>query len=484
MKPTTSTRLPGSPPVAGRSARPLYMGPRIKRLRRELGLTQQAMATDLEISPSYVALIERNQRPVTADLLLRLARTYQLDITELAADDGADYNRRLNETLRDPIFAGIDLPALEVADLATSFPGVSEALLRLYGAYTREQAALADRQADQGAGPNAGADPVAEARRFLAAHRNHFPGMEARAEALAGAIAREGDAAAWLARTHGIRTRYLPPYVMMGSIRRFDRHNQQLLLDEGLYPATRAFQIALQIVWHECRADITALARDAGLSSPTATHLVKRALASYAAGAILMPYDRFARVVEERAYDIEAVARTFGTSFEQTAHRFTTLGRPGGNHVPFFFIRVDAAGNVSKRLDGAGFPFAAHGGGCPLWSVHQTFATPLQIVTQWLELPDGQRFFSIARTVEAGGGGYDRPRAIRSVALACAAEHAPRLAYALGVNPRAVPATPIGITCRLCHRPDCIARALPPIGRDIMPDDTNRSATPLGLAEG
>jgi transcriptional regulator with XRE-family HTH domain len=150
MKPTTSTRLPGSPPAGGRSARPLYMGPRIKRLRRELGLTQQSMATDLEISPSYVALIERNQRPVTADLLLRLARTYQLDITELAADDGADYNRRLNETLRDPIFAGIDLPALEVADLATSFPGVSEALLRLYGAYTREQAALADRQADQG----------------------------------------------------------------------------------------------------------------------------------------------------------------------------------------------------------------------------------------------------------------------------------------------------------------------------------------------
>jgi predicted transcriptional regulator/transcriptional regulator with XRE-family HTH domain len=466
------------------------MGPRIKRLRRELGLTQQSMATDLEISPSYVALIERNQRPVTADLLLRLARTYQLDITELAADDGADYNRRLNETLRDPIFAGIDLPALEVADLATSFPGVSEALLRLYGAYTREQAALADRQADQGTDlPSAVPDPVAEARRFLAAHRNHFPAMEARAEALAAAIAREGDGAAWLAKTHGIRTRFLPPYVMMGSIRRFDRHNQQLLLDEGLYPATRAFQIALQIVWHECRAEITAIARDAALSTPTATHLVKRALAGYTAGAILMPYDRFARSVEERGYDIEAVARTFGTSFEQTAHRFTTLGKPGGasngqGHVPFFFIRVDAAGNVSKRLDGAGFPFAAHGGGCPLWSVHQVFATPLQIVTQWLELPDGQRFFSIARTVEAGGGGYNRPRAIRSVALACAAEHAPRLAYAQGLNPRAVPATPIGITCRLCHRPDCIARALPPIGRDIMPDDTNRAATPLGLAEG
>ncbi len=488
------TTPPATPPTttqpSGRSARPLYMGPRIKRLRRELGLTQQAMAGDLEISPSYVALMERNQRPVTADLLLRLARTYQLDMSELAADDSADYNRRLTEVLRDPIFAGIDMPALEVADLATSFPGMSEALLRLYGAYTREQAALADRQAELGAGLP---DPVAEARRFLAAHRNHFPTLEASAENLAAAIAREGDGAAWLQRTHGIRTRFLPPYVMMGSIRRFDRHNRQLLLDEGLYPATRAFQIALQIVWHECRAQITEIARAMGDeqeegAARTAVHLVKRALASYTAGAILMPYDRFARVVEERAYDIEAVARVFGTSFEQTAHRFTTLGRPNGpngsGHVPFFFIRVDGAGNVSKRLDGAGFPFAAHGGGCPLWSVHQVFATPLQVVTQWLELPDGQRFFSIARTVEAGGGGYNRPRAIRAVALACAAEHAPRLAYAQGLNPRSTPATPIGITCRLCHRPDCVARALPPIGRDIMPDDTSRSATPLGLAEG
>jgi len=462
------------------SSKPLYMGPRLKRLRRELGLTQQAMAADLEISPSYVALLERNQRPFTADLLLRLARSYKLELDDLDADEGADYGRRLGEVLRDPIFADIDLPALEVADLATSFPGISEALLRLYGAYTREQAALADLSAGEGAHAP---DPVAEARRFLALARNWFPTLDARGEALAAAIAEAGDAKTYLARRHGIRTRSLPAHVMMGAIRRFDRHNQQLLLDDTLSPPTTQFQIALQIAYQECRGEMNTLVRDGGFSSQTTANLVRRALAAYTAAAMLMPYDAFARAVEERAYDIEAVSRLFGTSFEQTAHRMTTLHKAGAEKVPFFFLRLDAAGNISKRLDGAGFPFAAHGGSCPLWNVHETFTAPLRIHTQWLELPDGQRFFSIARTVEAGGGGWGRVRVIRAVALACAAEHAPKLAYAQGVDPSRVEAMPIGVSCRLCHRPDCAARALPPIGREVMGDDHRRGAAPFGLAE-
>lgn len=460
--------------------RPLYIGPRLRRLRRELGLTQQVMAGDLGISPSYVALLERNQRPVTADLLLRLARTYQLEMDEIAPEDGADHARRLAEVLRDPVFSGIDLPPLEVADLAGSFPGITEALLRLYGAYSREQAALADRSQGFSDGP----DPVAEARRFVAAHRNHFPRLDERAEELAAAIADAGGAASWLGKTHGIRVRTMPAAVIMGAMRRFDRHNQQLLLDETLTAPGRAFQTALQIAYLECRPEIAALVREADLSSETAQILARRALAGYVAAAILMPYGRFARAVEERKYDIEALSRLFGTSFEQTAHRLTTLNRPGQERVPFFFIRVDPAGNVSKRLDGAGFPFAAHGGGCPLWSVHSVFRTPGDIVTQWLELPDGQRFFSIARAVEAGGGSFGRPRVERAIALACAAEHAPRLIYAAGLDPRRATATPIGITCRLCHRTACEARSVPPIGRQITGDDFRRDAAPFGFAEG
>ena len=455
-------------------SRPLYLGPRLKRLRRELGLTQQAMAGDLGISPSYVALLERNQRPLTADLLLRLAKSYKFNLADFAGEDSDDYARRLSDVLRDPIFADIDLPALEIADLASSFPGISEALLRLHGAYTKEQRALAEQRDAPGA-----SDPVAEARRFVASQRNYFHAIDTRAEEIAAEIAKAGSAAEWLRATSGVRVRFLPPDVMMDALRRYDRHNEQLLIDDTLDGASRAFQIATQIAYTALRKEIAGIVRAEQFASPTATSLVRRALASYGAAAILMPYDRFARAVEARAYDIEALSRQFGTSFEQVAHRLTTLNKPGMLRIPFFFIRVDQAGNVSKRLDGAGFPFAAHGGGCPLWSVHSVFRTPGEVVTQFLELPDGQRFFSIARTVRAGGGTFERPGVTRAIALACAAEHAPKLAYARGQT--APEPTPIGVTCRLCNRPACTARAVPPVGREILPDDYRRDTAPFGF---
>lgn len=462
-------------------SRPLYLGPRLRRLRRELGLTQQEMGANLGISSSYVALLERNQRPLTADLLLRLSRSYKLDLAEFAGEDSEDYARRLAAALRDPIFADIDLPALEVADLATSFPGVSEALLRLYVAYVREQRALAEQRNTPGG--DVASDPVGEARRFVAARRNYFHTIDTRAEELAADIARAGGAGEWLRKEHGVRVRYLPPDVMMDALRRFDRHNQQLLVDDTLDSASRAFQVATHIAYFFLRAEINDIVRAEKFASVTAANLVRRNLAAYGAAAILMPYDRFARAVEARSYDIEALSRQFGTSFEQVTHRLTTLNKPGMLRVPFFFIRVDPAGNVSKRLDGAGFPFAAHGGGCPLWSVHSVFRTPGEIVTQFLELPDGQRFFSIARTVSAGGGSVDRPKVTRAIAVACAAEHAPKLAYAVGVDPLAVEATPIGVTCRLCNRAACPARAAPPVGREIVVDDNRRGTAPFGFED-
>ncbi len=462
-------------------SRALYLGPRLRRMRRELGLTQQAMADDLGISPSYVALLERNQRPITADLLVRLARSYRFDVADFASDGSADYARRLAGLLRDPIFADIDLPALEVEDLATSFPGISEALLRLHGAYTREQAALAAlRDAPDSA---ANSDPVAEARRFMAARRNYFHGIDLRAEELAVEVARAGSMVEWLRANQGLKVRFLPPDVMMQAVRRHDRHNSQLLIDDTLDSAGRAFQIAVHVAYTALRREIDAAVAEESFASETAGSLVRRALATYGAAAMLMPYDRFARAVETRAYDIEALSRQFGTSFEQVAHRLTTLSKPGMLRIPFFFIRVDPAGNISKRLDGAGFPFAAHGGGCSLWSVHTVFDSPGEIVTQLLELPDGQRFYSIARTAISGGGSWGRPRVKWAIALACAAEHAPQLAYARNLDPRNAAATPIGVTCRLCSRAACLARAAPPVGRGILPDDSRRNQAPFTFAD-
>jgi predicted transcriptional regulator/transcriptional regulator with XRE-family HTH domain len=466
--------------------RRLYVGPSLRRLRRDLGLTQSDMASDLEISPSYIALLERNHRPLSAELLLRLARTYKIDMHALAGDASADDIARLQAVLKDPMFADIDLPSLEAADVTTNFPGVTEALLRLYTAYREEQLALADRGVEVEAGATQGpdvSDPVAESRRFLEARRNSFPSLDDAAERLAQQVAAHDSLAGYFKARHGLRVRRLPPEVMVGSTRRLDRHRREVLLSDELDNASQTFQLALQLAYLELDEDVAAIPRDGSFATESGERLTRRALASYAAAALLMPYTAFARAVEARRYDIEALSRQFGASFEQVAHRLTTLQKPGQERVPFFFIRVDEAGNISKRLDGAGFPFARHGGGCPLWNVHQAFRTPRQIVTQWLELPDGQRFFSVARTVTAGGGGYGKARVERAIALGCAAEHAPRLIYTDGHPQGPDQATPIGVTCRICHRTECTARSAPPIGRQILPDDIRRTSAPFGFSD-
>jgi predicted transcriptional regulator/DNA-binding XRE family transcriptional regulator len=468
--------------------RRLYMGPTLRRLRRDRGLTQADMAADLEVSASYIALLERNHRPLSAEILLRLAQTYKLDMAALAADGGAHDAARLTAALKDPLFADIDLPALEVEDITTNFPGVAEALVRLHAAYREGQLAFADQDAesrdpDGGRRPEA-PDPVAESRRYLAARRNSFPVLDDAAERLAQAVAEAGGLAGYLKARHSLGVRRLPPRVMVGSTRRLDWHRRQILLDDALDTASQVFQLALQLAYLELDGVIDLELKDGVFASESGERLTRRALASYAAAAVLMPYSAFARAVETRRYDVEALARQFGASFEQTAHRLTTLQKPGHERVPFFFIRVDAAGNVSKRLDGAGFPFARHGGGCPLWSLHQVFRTPREIVTQWLELPDGHRYFSIARTVTAGGGAFGAPRVERAIALGCAEEQAHRLIYTQnrpGFGPES--ATPIGVTCRLCHRAECAARSAPPIGRQILPDDIRRTSAPFGFSD-
>ena len=464
---------------------PVYMGPRLRRLRRDLGLTQANMAADLDISASYVALLERNQRPLTADMLLRLARTYKLDLASLATDGHDDTKARLQAVLKDPIFADIDVPALETSDIVTGFPGLTEAFLRLHTAWREENLALADSKAEfWGAEAPGGeiVDPVAEARRFLAARRNNFPGLDDAAETLAAAIAEAGGLVAYLKARHKLKVRRLPSDVMGGATRRFDRHRDEVLLDDTLDNASQSFQLALQLAWIELRAEIDAPLAITNFLSEGGRRLAQKALASYAAAAVMLPYAAFAHAAERRRYDVEALGRQFGASFEQVAHRLTTLQKPGDSHVPFFFIRVDPAGNVSKRLDGAGFPFARHGGACPLWTVHAAFRRPREIITQWLELPDGQRFFSIARSVTAGGGAFGAPRVERAIALGCSAEHAGKLVYTHDTAGHDT-ATPIGVTCHLCHRTRCTARSAPPIGRTVLPDDFRRASAPFGFSE-
>jgi hypothetical protein len=461
---------------------PTYMGPRIKRLRRELGLTQANMAGDLEISPSYVALIERNQRPVTAELLLKLATIYRIDIASFAEDGGQEIAARLGAVLREPLFDDVDLPSLDVADIAAGYPGFAEALLRLHTAYEESQLELAERReaASGGADMAPLTDSVTEVRNFLAAQRNCFPTLERHAAAAAEQGTDFVALCERLKTRHGLHVRLEEGEVILGALRWHDPHHDQVFVSQHLDPASRRFQLAVQLGLLEAGEAIDRVLTEARFNSENALRLARRALVYYWAAAVLMPYRAFARSARKKRHDLEALANEFGTSFEQVAHRLTTLQLPGEQGVPFFFIRFDEAGNVSKRLDGAGFPFARHGGSCALWDVHRCFRTPGQIVAQPVELPDGQRFFTFARTVTAGGGRFDVPRITRAVALACTWENAGAVIYADSVK-SAVP-TPIGVACRLCQRPRCIARAAPPIGREMRPDAYRETGIPFAFA--
>lgn len=459
------------------------MGPRLRRLRRDLGLTQAAMAAELEVSPSYIALIERNHRPLSAELLIRLAQTYDFDVADLALERADDALSDLGEAFADPIFQNAGVTRDDARDLVATNPVLAEAVAGLYRAWRDAQNELIEASVR---GSVDAADPVAEARAFIQANHNFFPDLDAAGETVAAQLATaEASSFDALARRfkdrHGVTVRVLPDDVMTGAYRRLNRHAGELLLSERLDLASRNFHLTLQLCLMEMSLTLDRAANDGQFSGDAGRRLARAALANYAAASVLMPYGAFQKAAIELRYDIEAISRRFGTSFEQTAHRLATLRKPGREGVPFFFLRIDAAGNVSKRYSGDVFPFARYGGSCPLWNVHDAFRSPRRLLTQIVQLPDGEKYFSIARTVRAEAGGYGAPTADRAVALGCRLEDAGALIYADGVDLARAEATPIGITCRLCERPNCAARAHPPMRRRLVVDEHKRLATPFSF---
>lgn len=461
----------------------LYIGPRLRRIRRDLGLTQAQMAEDLDVSASYVTLIERNQRPLPADLLLRLAETYGLELSAFSSGEDETL-AQLEAALADPIFQDLSISRDDVRDLLSANPAMGDAVAALYQAYRASQAAIMEARAAGRSGP---ADPLEEAREFISDARNYFPALEEAGEetarALGGAKQNLFDKLAErFKQRHSLNLRILPADAMVGAYRRHDRHRAQVSISEALDQAGRTFQAALQLAFFEQGKLLDETVNAAAFETDAGRRIARAALANYAAGAIIFPYASFHQSVQELSYDIEALSRRYGASFEQVCHRLTTLQQPGKEGVPFFFLRIDAAGNVSKRFSGGVFPFARYGGSCPLWNIHETFRTPRRIITQTVQLPDGDSYFSIARTVHGGEGGFGAPKAERAVALGCDIKHTDKLIYGKGASIETAPPTAIGVTCRLCPRPGCAARAHPPLERRIIIDEHRRMATPFSFA--
>lgn len=468
--------------------RKLFLGGRLKRLRRDLGLTQTKMAEDLGVSPSYLNHLERNQRPVTAGVLLRLAQAYDLDLRSFTGDQDTGGEADLQEVLADPLFRDLAIPRHEIADLAENAPGAAEAMVRLYRAFSdaRKREALGATAPDSLGGSGLEATPADWVRDYIQDRRNWFPDLDELGETLAVDLGPSGwgfEAAAIerLKARHNVQVRVMPVQVMVDFLRRYDIHRRRLLLSETLESGSRAFAIAYQLASLEHADAIAAAVQSAEAPDQPTRRLLKVSLTNYLAAAVLMPYGAFHEAAETLAYDIAVLAARFGVSFEQVCHRLTTLSRPSARGVPFFLVRIDQAGNVSKRFASVSFPFSRFGGACPRWNLHSVFRAPSRVMTQIVETPDLARFFTLSRTVErAGGAGLEASDL--AIGLGCELKYAAKLVYARGLDLNAPAITEIGPTCRLCERKDCRERAAPPIARTLMVDEFSRSVSAFPFA--
>ncbi len=533
-------------------AQKAWLGNQVRRLRREQGLAQVEMAKRLGISPSYLNLIEHNQRPLTLPLLLKLGQEFNVDLRSFSDNEEARLLAELSELLGEPMFREHDLSREDLQQLVAASPNACHAILALFRGFRQareEVRALAERVSDDTylatsthelreiltnirsfseilhdyadledaqrqqihgilvresekmsayvdqmsllspeeglKTPDSAGSAVQEMTDFVHDHRNHFPALEEAAEALWAEAGVTADAVAVkaaeiLRQRYGVTVEIAAQLDLGHALVDYDGEAHSLRLSAGLPPASRTFQVLRHLGGVACEDQIETILEASRLSNPESLALGRELLAKYFAGAFLMPYETLLAAVRATRYDLDALCQQFHASFEQVCHRLTTLQRLGAEAIPFHFLRIDIAGNISKRYSGDGFPIPQYGGACPRWNVHSTFMTPGRIDASVVQLPDGATFLMIARTVTKAAGGFRDPNIYFSIALGCEVSRAREMIYSDGLDlDNQEAAIQVGTTCRLCERKHCPQRAFPPVLQSLATESLREPAAQL-----
>ena len=460
----------------------LYAGAKLRELRGRLGLTQRIFADKLGVSLPYLNQMENNHRPVSAAVVLALAQEFGLDVTELTVGEGERLVSDMREALADPVFAKTTPPLADLRLAASNAPALARAFLDLHRAYRQSHERLASLDEALGREDTGlRASPWEEVRDFFHYCDNYVDAIDRAAEHFITSTGVGKDPL--ITATEALRKRGIEvQFSDNGPLRAFNLQERRLDLSARAAAPTQRFQLLYQVALQTQNELLEATLDLARFATPEARDIAKIGLANYFAGAALMPYRAFLEAAQKTRHDLERLSDLFGASIEQVAHRLSTLQRPGAKGVPFFFVRVDQAGTITKRHSATRLQFARFGGACPLWNVHRAFETPGRFLRQLAETPDGVRYLCLSRDVSKPGGAFLAPVRRYAIGLGCEVTHAASLVYADGLDLKGR-FEPIGISCRICERKDCHQRSVPPLERRLRVDPDRRGLLPYDIAD-
>ena len=462
------------------------IGPKIKAFRRQLGMQANKLAEELNISPSYLNLIEKGKRNIDGDLLIKVCEKLRIELSDLTSKTDLNLENNISELLGDELFEDLDILGPEVKDLVNSNPKIARALIKLGDNFKQKDHEIVNKLENISGkiiDSRKAAFPGEVISDFLQENKNFFPNLENFANTIFEKVKQNNRTryialCDFLISEYGIVVKDVIPEEGKPFSKIYKAKQKELFLSDYLSIETKKLHAAAQISQEGASKEIDEYLSTFNFPSEEAKKLTKVALLNYCGAAILMPYKLFHKECKELKYDLELLQNTFATSFEQVAHRVTCLQDSSLPGIPFHFLRVDVAGNISKRFSLSGIEIPRYGGACPRWNVYSAFSRPGVIQAAVSKMTNGEKYVCIAKTVEKGIGRYGQKKSILSIGLGCEAKYAKDFVYTenLDLNDKKSE-LPIGVSCRTCDRLDCSQRAFPPLHKKFDIDINSRGVS-------
>ncbi len=462
------------------------IGPKIKAFRRQIGMQANKLAGELSISPSYLNLIEKGQRKIDGDLLLKVCEKLRIELSDLTSKTDLNLENNISELLSDELFEDLDILGPEVKDLVNTNPKIAKALIKLGDNFKQKDHEIVNKLENISGkiiDSRKAAFPGEVISDFLQENKNFFPKLENFANTIFEKVKQNNRTryialCDFLKSEYGITVKDVIPEEGKPFSKIYKTKQKELFLSDYLSLETKKLHAAAQISQEGASKEIDEYLLTFNFPSEEAKKLTRVALLNYCGAAILMPYKLFHKECKVLKYDLELLQNTFATSFEQVAHRVTCLQDPDMPGIPFHFLRVDVAGNISKRFSLSGIEIPRYGGACPRWNVYSAFSRPGVIQAAVSKMTNGEKYVCIARTVEKGVGRYGQKKSMLSIGLGCEAKYAKDFVYTenLDLNDKKSE-LPIGVSCRTCDRLDCSQRAFPPLHKKFDIDINSRGVS-------